>query len=309
MRYLRITSMAAALTAAIGISTAPAQQPADSARNNANSAVSDDIQQWHFHGKVSTVNPGAREITINADSIPMQLGGQTTLPYKVPEDVSFEQFSEGTEVTGDLVLHGQTKVINLVVGGEDAYKAAMKDKPQGQDLAAGDQNIDRGPAVDKADKEQKDDLEKAQKQAEKEQEKAAKQAEKQMKDQDKQQDIEDTPQAREKPAGPDVAGVTDPTDPSVKRWQFEGEVFGVNEKARRVTIDADSIPQNLGGETALPYDVPAGIPMSTFHEGDRVSGEIVLRDNRTFIENVRVIGKKGDKADSTSKTPTDSNRY
>jgi hypothetical protein len=80
---------------------------------------------------------------------------------------------------------------------------------------------------------------------------------------------------------PEDAGKVD------KRIPFEGKVSTVNEGSREITINADSIPHQMGGQTTLPYTVPESIPFSTFKEGDVVHGDLVVRENRTFVENLK----------------------
>src|SRR4051812_21061705 len=83
MKSVRLLLPATSLALAAAVSLpARAQMPHDSMKNHVSDSISRQTQHWHFDGKVSTIDPGAHQITINADSIPQQAGGQTTLPTK-----------------------------------------------------------------------------------------------------------------------------------------------------------------------------------------------------------------------------------
>ena len=56
----------------------------------------------------------------------------------------------------------------------------------------------------------------------------------------------------------------------------------------QITINADSIPQQMGGQTTLPYEVPAAESLDKYHVGDVVNGDLVVRNNRTRVENVKM---------------------
>jgi len=136
----RILFAAAAVAMTAPTGAAMAQKGADSMKNHVNDTIARKVQHWHFDGKVSTIDPGARRITINADSIPQQMGGQTTLPYQVPASVSFDSFHEGDRVNGDLVVrNNRTRVENVKLGPTPArHPAKSRPKRTGGSKAAVD---------------------------------------------------------------------------------------------------------------------------------------------------------------------------
>ena len=216
--HLLIPVTSLALAAAVAL-PAGAQMPHDSMKNHVSDSISRQTQHWHFDGKVSTIDPGAHQITINADSIPQQAGGQTTLPYKVPASESLDRYHVGDVVHGDLVVRNNRSRVENVKLGPTPAKSAMHIGRRSR------VHRDRGPAVS-------DDSN---------------------------------------------AGA------ATQRHPFHGVVSTVD--ANKITINAENIPGMKSGTTTLPYMLKTG--SSTFKVGDKVTGMMVVRDNRTYVEKVR----------------------
>ena len=56
----------------------------------------------------------------------------------------------------------------------------------------------------------------------------------------------------------------------------------------------------------IPNMITRGINQSTFHVGDKVSGDMVVRNNRTYVENVKLAADSSmdhGKHDTTGKNP------
>ncbi|MBI4500990.1 MAG: c-type cytochrome [Gemmatimonadetes bacterium] len=82
--------------------------------------------------------------------------------------------------------------------------------------------------------------------------------------------------------------VSDTINRSVQHWHFDGDVSTVNPGNHSLTINADSIPQAYGGKTTLPYTARDSSELAKFHVGDRVNGDLVVRNNRSFVENLKL---------------------
>ena len=86
--------------------------------------------RWHFTGKIVDVNPGSRNLTIRADSVP-STGDPVPadLPFTVPTSVSMDHFHKGDRVTGDLTLQKHLlKIVNIQVGNGSNHKDSTKPK-------------------------------------------------------------------------------------------------------------------------------------------------------------------------------------
>ncbi len=113
----RLTASTTALLVAATAASAHAQRGADSIKNHATDTISRETPHWHFDGRISTINPSGHQITIAADSIPMQYGGKTTLPYDVPPTMDMAQFKKDMVINADLVVRdNRTRVENLEFG-------------------------------------------------------------------------------------------------------------------------------------------------------------------------------------------------
>ena len=71
----------------------------------------------------------------------------------------------------------------------------------------------------------------------------------------------------------------------------------------KITINAEGIPGMKNGATTLPYSIKdSGTP---FKVGDHVTGEMVVKENRTYVENVRpATATPGSDKDSLKKSPS-----
>jgi Cu/Ag efflux protein CusF len=82
-----------------------------------------------------------------------------------------------------------------------------------------------------------------------------------------------------------------------KPWRFTGRIEDVNPGSRTVTIAADSLPST--GEPApgtLPYTVPKSVSIEKFHKGDRVTGEMTLKNHLMKVTHVQLASSPGQKA-------------
>ena len=308
MLNTRIMSLTAGLLALAG--TATAQQPGDTARNqNRDAGPTAQPEQRHpFEGVVATVD--GNKITINAEGIPGMKQGATTLPYTVADGANLTQFTVGDHVTGEMIVRdNRTFVENVRITGkadDDKNKVGGPEvKPESGEVKAeakeqygevkGEVNAEAKKQHDQAIDASSANKDQPNPEAKKQHDQAVGAAtDVKAEGQGEKSEKKTPPDSAEAPAGPSQTGYTDWNDPSAKVYPFEGSVFEVNPEARRITIDAKHIPGNPGGETALPYVVPDSVEFSTFHEGDKVVGELQVKDNRTTVRSVRLMSSKAD---------------
>src|SRR5262245_37018461 len=93
--------------------------------------------------------------------------------------------------------------------------------------------------------------------------------------------------------------------PAEKAIAFTGTIRDVNKELRKVEVDALGIPLSPNTAVPLTYNVPDSIDISSFKVGDRVEGQMVVRNNLSAVEHLTVVGKAKTPKD---KTPGDSAR-
>jgi Cu/Ag efflux protein CusF len=293
-------SAVVATLAGLAILPAQAQVPQEETETHKcdmNAAVESTIP---FTGKIRSINEDGRQLTIEATGIPEMQDEVTTLPYSVPDSVDFSQFKEDMAVSGDFVVRDKRSCVeNLKVTGAGDAKP---DDGQGQtpswqrDTASSDsqtvvhptelQGQDPAARPDAARKEAHDSMimEKSQP--------ATGTA-----------DAGDAAGAADARTDRERSTFSDADALPEKTIRFEGEIESINTRVRELTIDAKGIPEMEDEFTRLQYILPDSVDLSQFKEGDHVTGELVVRDNRSIVQSVKV-GDKTDKADKADKTPS-----
>lgn len=79
-----------------------------------------------------------------------------------------------------------------------------------------------------------------------------------------------------------------PTD-DASRFQIIGTVTAINQQDHEILIQAEGMPEMQHHHPPLPFEVPDSIPMSRFHVGDRVSGDLVMSSSWVYVDNVVVL--------------------
>ena len=79
-------------------------------------------ERLHFSGRVADINPPARTLVIEADSLPSTGGAAPgALPYNVPKSVPMDRFHKGDRVTGEMVLRKHLlTIINVRLAADGA---------------------------------------------------------------------------------------------------------------------------------------------------------------------------------------------
>jgi hypothetical protein len=130
----QILPIAACLALAV-VPAAFAQSGPDSMKNHnlKPDTIAREVQHWHFDGTVESVNRPGRQILIRADSIPLQYGGKTTLPYDAPPSLNLDNIHHGDVVNADLVVRDKrTRVENFEMGPTKHAARKTTRKPAGK---------------------------------------------------------------------------------------------------------------------------------------------------------------------------------
>lgn len=77
--------------------------------------------------------------------------------------------------------------------------------------------------------------------------------------------------------------------PSAKRYQLKGKVVSVDQRAKMADIDAEAIPGFMDAMT-MPYPIKPESDLGKLQPGDLVTGDIVVQDDNSWLENVVVTG-------------------
>lgn len=71
-----------------------------------------------------------------------------------------------------------------------------------------------------------------------------------------------------------------------KNKRIEGEVTAVNTFTNQVTVRTKDVPGMEGKTTTVAFVVKDANELKKFKEGDKVSGDLVVKGNDTYLENV-----------------------
>ncbi len=90
-----------------------------------------------------------------------------------------------------------------------------------------------------------------------------------------------------KPA-PSAANPT-AAQPAAKRYHFTGRVVSTDKRANSVLIDGDEIPGFMAPMT-MPYTVKDLTLLDKLTPGDKITADVVVQGDDSWIENVVVTG-------------------
>ena len=76
---------------------------------------------------------------------------------------------------------------------------------------------------------------------------------------------------------------------SAKRYQLKGKVVSIDKRAKMANIDAEAIPGFMDAMT-MPYPIKPESDLDKLQAGDLVTGDIVVQDDNSWLENVVVTG-------------------
>jgi protein SCO1/2 len=95
-----------------------------------------------------------------------------------------------------------------------------------------------------------------------------------------------------KPAPPTASPTSTsatPADSGVKRYHLTGRVVSSDKRANSVLIDGDDVPGFMGAMT-MPYTVKEQSLLDKLTPGDRITADIVVKGDDSWLENVVVTG-------------------
>jgi protein SCO1/2 len=76
-------------------------------------------------------------------------------------------------------------------------------------------------------------------------------------------------------------------DASVKRYQLTGRVIAVDKPNKSLTVDGDEIPGFMSA-MQMPYDVKDPSLMDKLSPGDKISADVVVKGDDSWLENIKV---------------------
>ena len=79
------------------------------------------------------------------------------------------------------------------------------------------------------------------------------------------------------------------TPSNAKHYQLKGKVVSIDKRAKMANIDAEAIPGFMDAMT-MPYEVKPESELDRLAPGDAVTAEIVVQDDKSWLENIVVAG-------------------
>jgi len=76
-------------------------------------------------------------------------------------------------------------------------------------------------------------------------------------------------------------------DASVKHYQLTGRVIALDKPNKSLTVDGDEIPGFMSA-MQMPYDVKDPSLMDKLSPGDKISADIVVKGDDSWLENIKV---------------------
>ena len=74
---------------------------------------------------------------------------------------------------------------------------------------------------------------------------------------------------------------------SVKRYHLKGKVVSIDERAKMVNIDSETIPGFMDAMT-MPYKLKPESELDKVHPGDAIAADLLVEDDGAWLENVEV---------------------
>jgi protein SCO1 len=76
-------------------------------------------------------------------------------------------------------------------------------------------------------------------------------------------------------------------DASVKRYQLTGRIVALDKPNKSLTVDGDEIPGFMSA-MQMPYDVKDPSLMEKLSPGDKISADVVVKGDDSWLENIKV---------------------
>jgi protein SCO1/2 len=82
---------------------------------------------------------------------------------------------------------------------------------------------------------------------------------------------------------------TQPTSASTRRYHLKGNVVSVDKRASLLTVDSEAIPGFMDA-MIMPYAVKPVTQLEVLSPGDAITGDVVVSDDTSWLENIVVTG-------------------
>jgi len=76
-------------------------------------------------------------------------------------------------------------------------------------------------------------------------------------------------------------------DAGVKHYQLTGRVIAIDKPNKSLTVDGDEIPGFMSA-MQMPYDVKDPSLMDKLSPGDKISADVVVKGDDSWLENIKV---------------------
>jgi Cu/Ag efflux protein CusF len=84
--------------------------------------------------------------------------------------------------------------------------------------------------------------------------------------------------------------VAPPQVSPVKRYHLKGKVVSVDKQSKMLNMDGEAIPDFMDAMT-MAYEVRPESAMDKLKPGDVISADVVLQDEKAWLENIVVTGR------------------
>lgn len=85
---------------------------------------------------------------------------------------------------------------------------------------------------------------------------------------------------------------------NLKRYHLTGRVIAIDKANKSLTVDGDEIPGFMSA-MQMPYDVKDASLLDKLAPGDKITADIVVSGEDSWLENIKVTGPAG-KSTSTA---------
>ncbi len=94
-----------------------------------------------------------------------------------------------------------------------------------------------------------------------------------------------------------------PTDTGLKHYQLTGRVVAIDKPNKSLTVDGDEIPGFMSA-MEMPYDVKDASLLDKLAPGDKIAADILVKDDQSWLENIRVTKPSASPAPPAKSTST-----
>jgi len=84
-----------------------------------------------------------------------------------------------------------------------------------------------------------------------------------------------------------IQATQQPQDAGAKHYQLTGRVIAVDKPNKSLTVDGDDIPGFMSA-MQMPYDVKDPSLMDKLSPGDKISADVVVKGDDSWLENIKV---------------------